>query len=245
MQAIQSTRPGGSVGYVGVPHGVELDGEQLFYTPRAPARRPRAGAPLPAAAHRSRAERQDRSRQGLRPDAAARRRWPRAIARWTSGARSRRCCARRWPESRTSDESNRESPGRWMHETLRAPDGHRCHGVAVRARFRRIIRRIDGNQEKWFTTVGKRTCRVVHRNRPDRSVVRRAVAGTRHWCERHVRTGRPDGVAHAPTWSDADRDVRCGRAQRGVGRSKRSGRAMSSGFRQARSTGTVRRQRRR
>src|SRR5438309_2466801 len=31
-QAIRSTRPGGSVGYVGVPHGVELDGEQLFYS---------------------------------------------------------------------------------------------------------------------------------------------------------------------------------------------------------------------
>jgi threonine dehydrogenase-like Zn-dependent dehydrogenase len=31
MQAIQATRPGGSVGYVGVPHGVELDGEKLFY----------------------------------------------------------------------------------------------------------------------------------------------------------------------------------------------------------------------
>ncbi len=32
MQAIHSTRPGGSVGYVGVPHGVELDGQELFYT---------------------------------------------------------------------------------------------------------------------------------------------------------------------------------------------------------------------
>jgi threonine dehydrogenase-like Zn-dependent dehydrogenase len=31
MQAIQSTRPGGYVGYVGVPHGVELNGEQLFF----------------------------------------------------------------------------------------------------------------------------------------------------------------------------------------------------------------------
>src|SRR2546426_11332828 len=31
MQAIHSTRPGGSVGYVGVPHSVELDGEGLFY----------------------------------------------------------------------------------------------------------------------------------------------------------------------------------------------------------------------
>src|SRR5947209_10330784 len=32
MQAIHATRPGGSVGYVGVPHGVELNGEELFYT---------------------------------------------------------------------------------------------------------------------------------------------------------------------------------------------------------------------
>src|SRR3989475_13297151 len=32
MQAIRATRPGGSVGYVGVPHGVELNGEELFYT---------------------------------------------------------------------------------------------------------------------------------------------------------------------------------------------------------------------
>ncbi len=32
MQAILATRPGGSVGYVGVPHGVLLDGEKLFYS---------------------------------------------------------------------------------------------------------------------------------------------------------------------------------------------------------------------
>ncbi len=32
LQAIQSTRPGGGVGYVGVPHGVQLDGPKLFYT---------------------------------------------------------------------------------------------------------------------------------------------------------------------------------------------------------------------
>src|SRR5438876_6826770 len=31
MQAIRSTRPSGYVGYVGVPHGVELNGEELFY----------------------------------------------------------------------------------------------------------------------------------------------------------------------------------------------------------------------
>jgi threonine dehydrogenase-like Zn-dependent dehydrogenase len=32
MQAISSTRPGGHIGYVGVPHGVEFSGEKLFYT---------------------------------------------------------------------------------------------------------------------------------------------------------------------------------------------------------------------
>jgi threonine dehydrogenase-like Zn-dependent dehydrogenase len=31
MQAVRSTRPGGSIGYVGVPHGVQLDEEQLFF----------------------------------------------------------------------------------------------------------------------------------------------------------------------------------------------------------------------
>ncbi len=32
IQAIRSTRPGGFVGFVGVPHGVQLDGEMLFYS---------------------------------------------------------------------------------------------------------------------------------------------------------------------------------------------------------------------
>ncbi len=32
MTAIRATRKGGYVGYVGVPHGVELDGEELFFT---------------------------------------------------------------------------------------------------------------------------------------------------------------------------------------------------------------------
>jgi threonine dehydrogenase-like Zn-dependent dehydrogenase len=32
MQAVRSTRPGGWIGYVGVPHGVELNGEELFFT---------------------------------------------------------------------------------------------------------------------------------------------------------------------------------------------------------------------
>jgi threonine dehydrogenase-like Zn-dependent dehydrogenase len=32
MQAIHAARPGGYVSYVGVPHGVELDAQKLFYT---------------------------------------------------------------------------------------------------------------------------------------------------------------------------------------------------------------------
>jgi threonine dehydrogenase-like Zn-dependent dehydrogenase len=32
QQAIQSARPGGFVSYVGVPHGVELDGQQTFFS---------------------------------------------------------------------------------------------------------------------------------------------------------------------------------------------------------------------
>lgn len=32
MQAIEAARPGGSVGYVGVPHGVSLDGAPLFFS---------------------------------------------------------------------------------------------------------------------------------------------------------------------------------------------------------------------
>jgi threonine dehydrogenase-like Zn-dependent dehydrogenase len=32
MQAIRSTRPGGFLSYVGVPYGVNLNGEQLFFT---------------------------------------------------------------------------------------------------------------------------------------------------------------------------------------------------------------------
>ena len=61
MQAIRATRPGGGVGFVGVPHGVGLDGEQLFLLPRPIARRPRAGAPIPATPHRSRPEGHHRS----------------------------------------------------------------------------------------------------------------------------------------------------------------------------------------
>jgi threonine dehydrogenase-like Zn-dependent dehydrogenase len=32
QQALRSTRPGGNVGFVGVPHGVQINGEELFYS---------------------------------------------------------------------------------------------------------------------------------------------------------------------------------------------------------------------
>ena len=32
QQALHSTRPGGNVGFVGVPHGVQVNGEELFYS---------------------------------------------------------------------------------------------------------------------------------------------------------------------------------------------------------------------
>jgi threonine dehydrogenase-like Zn-dependent dehydrogenase len=46
MQALQCARPGAMIGYVGVPHGVELDGAQLFYSQRGlmGARLPCAGS---------------------------------------------------------------------------------------------------------------------------------------------------------------------------------------------------------
>ena len=62
--------------------------------PRAPARRPGAGAPLPAAPDRSRPERAPSTPARSSTSRCPSTRWRRAIARWTSGARSRRCCAR-------------------------------------------------------------------------------------------------------------------------------------------------------
>lgn len=68
MQAIHATRPGGYVGYVGVPHGVELNGEALFFEHVHLHGGP---APVRNQADRSSPEREDQSRHGVRPDAAA------------------------------------------------------------------------------------------------------------------------------------------------------------------------------
>jgi threonine dehydrogenase-like Zn-dependent dehydrogenase len=67
-QTIRSTRPGGYVGYVGMPHGVEFKGEELFY-----AHVHLHGGPAPvrrflARADRVGVERKDQPRQGLRPE---------------------------------------------------------------------------------------------------------------------------------------------------------------------------------
>jgi threonine dehydrogenase-like Zn-dependent dehydrogenase len=35
MQAINCARPGGAIGYVGVPHGVQLDGQRLFFAQKS------------------------------------------------------------------------------------------------------------------------------------------------------------------------------------------------------------------
>lgn len=64
-QALASSRPGGTIGYVGVPHGVRFDGQQLFFGQKrmlggpAPVRRfpPRSDGP--------RAQGQNQARQGL------------------------------------------------------------------------------------------------------------------------------------------------------------------------------------
>jgi threonine dehydrogenase-like Zn-dependent dehydrogenase len=69
-QAIRSTRPGRSVGCVGVPHGGELNGEKPFYTHvhlyggPAPVRRY-----LPELVDL--VERKDRPRQGFRSHCAS------------------------------------------------------------------------------------------------------------------------------------------------------------------------------
>jgi threonine dehydrogenase-like Zn-dependent dehydrogenase len=65
MQAIRSTRAGGHIGYVGVPHGVQLPGEELFFAEVHMLGGPAPRAPLPSKADRPRPKRQDQPRQDL------------------------------------------------------------------------------------------------------------------------------------------------------------------------------------
>ena len=105
-QAIGSARPGGRVGYVGVPAGgPELPIGQLFGSNVVGGRRRRAGARLPARAAGRRPGRGDRPRAGLRRDGS---RWPTSptpTAPWTSGPPSRRCSSREPPGANVISET--------------------------------------------------------------------------------------------------------------------------------------------
>ena len=98
-QAIDCARPGGSIGYVGVPHGVSFDGQEMFFAQKrllggpAPVRRF-----LPDLMERVLSGRIDPGRVF---DLESRsRRSRKAIALWTSGGRSRHCCASSCPRAR-------------------------------------------------------------------------------------------------------------------------------------------------
>ena len=69
-QALHSARPGGNVGFVGVPHEVAARRRGTVLLPRRPARRPRPRTPLPARPDRPGPVRPDRPGQGLRPHPA-------------------------------------------------------------------------------------------------------------------------------------------------------------------------------
>lgn len=91
-QALESTRPGGSIGYVGVPHGVTFDGQQLFF-----AQRNMLGGPAPV--RRFLPHLMDLVlRRGIDPGKVFDLQIPspmcrKATRRWMSDGRSRLCCA--------------------------------------------------------------------------------------------------------------------------------------------------------
>ena len=72
-QALHATRPGGHMGFVGVGHGVALDGMDLFWSLAHVHGGPAPVRQLPARADRPHLDPPDRPGQGLRPHAAARR----------------------------------------------------------------------------------------------------------------------------------------------------------------------------
>lgn len=98
IQAIHSTRPGGGVGYVGVPYEAKIDfispGGGLFFSHVR-----LHGGPAPV--RRFLPELIDLVwNRKIDPGKVfdltlLSRRWRRATAQWTSAARSRRCCVRR------------------------------------------------------------------------------------------------------------------------------------------------------
>jgi threonine dehydrogenase-like Zn-dependent dehydrogenase len=93
MQAIHAARPGGYVGYVGVLHGVELNGEELFFEHvhlhGAPAPVRRFLPQLIDLAWKGRSNRERSSTLRCLSN-----KWRRATAQWTNAAPSKRCCVR-------------------------------------------------------------------------------------------------------------------------------------------------------
>ena len=93
QQAIEAARPGGRVGYVGVPAGgSELPIRQLFSSNVAVGGGVAPVRGLPRGAARGRAVRARSTPAGCSTSCCRWRRRPRPTRPWTSGARSRRCC---------------------------------------------------------------------------------------------------------------------------------------------------------
>ena len=91
MQAIRATRPGGHVGFVGVPHGVALHGGELFF-----AEVHLLGGPAPVRRFLPELieliwNRKINPGKVFDLDAPARAGRRGLSRRWTSAARSRRC----------------------------------------------------------------------------------------------------------------------------------------------------------
>jgi hypothetical protein len=92
QQAIGATRPGDYVSYVGVPHGVQLNGQKLFGTHvhlhggPAPVRRY-----LPHLIELIETRTIDPARSSISRCRSSRSQ--RVTVRWASAAQSRRCCA--------------------------------------------------------------------------------------------------------------------------------------------------------
>lgn len=78
-----------------------------------------------------------------------------------------------------ANERHKNDSAGWVLAALRLADGTCDPDGLVRARLGHNARRCHRNQTQWFTTVGEGTCRVVHRNSPHRSSVRRARTGSR------------------------------------------------------------------
>jgi hypothetical protein len=147
-QALNSTRPGGHVGFVGVAHGVALDGMDLFWSLAhvhggpAPVRRF-----LPELIDLIWNRQIDPARSSI--STCRWRRPPRAIAPWMSARRSRRFCAHDLVDRRSrSHRRRRRAPHRAArHGRHAAPRG----ADLGRARRRRAVRaswRGDGG--RWY-----------------------------------------------------------------------------------------------